>query len=370
MIKLACKLCPVVLFLTAIVIPIHGQRRRACCVFAIPYWTGQFSYLGKTYFYRMVGTDPSVGPATTQVPVIIIPIRFRFPVIDAGGTQTGTATTNDPSTPLACAPSSNNGNSITTLILNSPLFISYPFSSGTTQYVDAYQRSNFWSKIATPQPQEYHVLLGGVTIAPPQTVDVPDTNSGTYTQQNCGISAYINKGWFDPVAKSLISNQGLGSDVLPLFVAYNALYYVPFQGTLGGWHGGSSSQGQIPYVVAAYVDNPSYFGITNAYFQDVYFLSHELAEWLADPFVDDPSPTFVSGSQVYNQVPKWKPGCDDHLEVGDPVNGAGFTATLNGFNYHLTDLAFLSWFSQESPSSAQGSQYTLLGGPGPAAICP
>src|SRR5690242_3320461 len=39
----------------------------------VPYWSDSFSYLGITYKYSMVGTDPKRGSATTVVPTVIIP---------------------------------------------------------------------------------------------------------------------------------------------------------------------------------------------------------------------------------------------------------------------------------------------------------
>ena len=53
--------------------------------------------------------------------------------------------------------------------------------------------------------------------------------------------------------------------------------------------------------------------------------------------------------------------CGDNpfLEVGDPQgNGPDFAlfpvvpVRINGFTYHLQDLALLQWFSREVPSSA------------------
>ena len=44
----------------------------------IPMWSGTFTYLGTTYNFTMIGTDPASGSATTSVPVVIIPLQFNF----------------------------------------------------------------------------------------------------------------------------------------------------------------------------------------------------------------------------------------------------------------------------------------------------
>jgi hypothetical protein len=83
--------------------------------------------------------------------------------------------------------------------------------------------------------------------------------------------------------------------------------------------------------------------------QDTYFLSHELAEWMDDPFLNN------SFRWVGGQVST----CQTLIEVGDPLTGFGFTASLNGFTYHLSELAMLPWFSREMPSSAVNGWYSF-----------
>ena len=106
-------------------------------------WNGSFSYNGKTYRYNMVGTAPS-GGASTTVAVEIIPVKV---VITS---RSGVKTTYNPSHVLS------NGNTATANTIASPLFKKISFTSGgvnmgTTQYIDAYQRANFWgTSRATP----------------------------------------------------------------------------------------------------------------------------------------------------------------------------------------------------------------------------
>ena len=85
-------------------------------------------------------------------------------------------------------------------------------------------------------------------------------------------------------------------------------------------------------------------------------MSHEVAEWINDPFVN-------------NIVPGWSipvnPGycVSDLLEVGDPIDSfsnASFPVTLNGKTYHPQDEAYFSWFAHQSPSKALHHQYSYI----------
>jgi hypothetical protein len=63
--------------------------------------------------------------------------------------------------------------------------------------------------------------------------------------------------------------------------------------------------------------------------------------------------------------------CQFNLEVGDPVTGTAFDASLNGTDYHPEDLVFVPWFSREVPSSSVNGWYTFLDTyAAPPAVCP
>ena len=104
---------------------------------------------------------------------------------------------------------------------------------------------------------------------------------------------------------------------------------------IGGYHNAVAAQPAGPDVfVATYVDT------VGAFAQDVSALSHEIGEWLDDPFVD-------------NRV-----NCRDNsiLEVGDPLEGlanyGGFPYTLNGFTYNLQSLVPAILWSAEDHVAA------------------
>jgi hypothetical protein len=76
-----------------------------------------------------------------------------------------------------------------------------------------------------------------------------------------------------------------------------------------------------------------------------------MAELTDDPFLT-------------NNVPGWfnpeTGSCGFDLEVGDPLIGVGLDPiTLGGLTYHLQDLTFLPWFSQQSPSTSVNGWYTF-----------
>ena len=97
-------------------------------------------------------------------------------------------------------------------------------------------------------------------------------------------------------------------------------------------------------------------GLNQATITDVVALSHEITEWMNDPF----------GTNAV--IPSWqfpgKPGvCQGNLETGDPVEVLSpdlvtFPVTIGGFTYHPQNEALLQWFAQVSPSNALDGAYS------------
>jgi len=123
--------------------------------------------------------------------------------------------------------------------------------------------------------------------------------------------------------------------VLPIFLTYD-IYLTEFNTLccIGGYHSSIGSQpGGQTYSYATYVDSPGAFS------QDVSALSHELGEWMDDPFVD-------------NNV-----NCNDNsiMENGDPLeneaNYGDYPYTVNGFTYNLQSLVFIGYFGAPRSTS-------------------
>jgi hypothetical protein len=173
-------------------------------------WNGSFSFNGTTYNYNMVGTAPSTGASTT-VQVELIPIKI---VITS---RSGVKTTFDPAHVLS------NHNTVTTNTVQSPIFSGIPFTSGgvnmgTTQYIDAYQRANFWGTVQNHTG--YHLLLGGPSVLAEQTLSPPTRSgrTGVVFGFNAGL---VDINWFDAQLQTLITKLGITPNTLPIFLTYD-----------------------------------------------------------------------------------------------------------------------------------------------------
>jgi len=105
----------------------------------------------------MLGTNPAAGSATTTIEAILVPLKVVF----SDGTELD-----------ATAPVYGESESASVLTAESPLFQPTTFKPGgtnvgTTQYIDAFQRANFWKYVSTTSPK-FHVRFH-LTVAPVQT---------------------------------------------------------------------------------------------------------------------------------------------------------------------------------------------------------
>jgi hypothetical protein len=292
-------------------------------------WNGSFTDITKKKVtYTMVGTNPALTNVSTTVPVYIVPIKMVY------GALNGNHTFN-PSTAKA-----SNGLTVVNNIIASPIFNSgVNFTQGgtnlgTTQYIDAFQRGNFWKSVQTHTG--YHVLLGKPVVLPLQTITVtPALGSVMSNPFGTGIVGTYDINAFDAKLQTLMVHfTQINPHALPLFVTYD-IYLTQGGGCcIGGYHSANGAQpGGQTYSHATYVDSPGAFS------QDVSALSHEIGEWVDDPFVD-------------NNV-----NCTDNsiLEVGDPLEGnanyGAYPYSLNGFTYHLQSLVYIGYFGAPKTNS-------------------
>jgi hypothetical protein len=292
----------------------------------------------------MIGTNPANGSVTTNVPLVIVPLQFKF----SDGTVLS-ATSNvchDTKTTVARVRASP-------LIVKTVTFKPGGTNVGTTQYIDAFQRANFWTTVSGVS-SNYHVLLTPVTVKPLQTITVSgNTNAGP-----CARIGTMDINAFDLKARNLISSLGIPATSLPLFLDYNTFLTSGGQCCILGYHSATSTN--HTYAFASYSD-PGIFTATGI--RDIHATSHELGEWLDDPFGNNIVPVWGNVGQVS--------GCSNVLEVGDPVTGKAFNVIVGGFTYHPEDLVFLSWFSRKTPSTSVNHWFTFLNTFGsPSARCP
>lgn len=307
----------------------------------VPLWTGKATAFGRTHYYIMVGTSPFTPEGTNQsttVPADVIPVDLTF--ADTGHVFSSSATDG------ACGLSA----SAQTLTLQSPLFLnryygSYGTHIGTTQYEDAFQRMNFGKEIfgaSAPNP-DYHVLLGRRSLNP-VSITVPAADGTTDDLGWCSPIGLMSISYWDNLVQTSIlptlRSRGLVSSTqLPVLLLYNVVMY---QGTTSdccvlGYHSGyqPAGAGVQYYSVADFDSTGGAFGSGTS---DVSPLSHELGEWMDDPNGQNNTPSWGHIGQVS--------GCQNNLEVGDPLSGTLFPAITmgNGYTYHVQELAFVSWF--------------------------
>ncbi len=307
---------------------------------ALTTWNGSFTFSGTNYPYNMVGSAPSTNTSTT-IATIIIPVKIVIT------NRNGSKSTYDPAHVLS------NGNSVTTNTVQSPIFDSTTTyvqggtNVGTTQYIDAYQRANFWGTVQT-NPNS-HLLLGGPTVMAEQTLS-PSRSFGK-TGSVFGFTAgLVDINWFDSQIPALITKLGIGTNQFPIFLTYDVYLTQGGGCCIGGYH---SSEGSISnpqsYAHTTYVDH------VGAFAQDVSALSHEVGEWADDPLVVN-----TNGNNTPCGI----------LENGDPLentaNFGAFPYVLHGFTYNLQDLATLPYFGAPASTTVHG--WTTFQG-NPLTVC-
>jgi hypothetical protein len=291
-------------------------------------WNGTFTDITKKKVaFTMVGTDPTRTNVSSTIPVLIIPVRLKY------GAQNGNKIFDPKNTVLS------NGKTVINNIIASPIFDpGVDFTQGgtdlgTTQYIDAFQRGNCWSTVASNS--SYHVLLGKPTVLGQKTIIVPPSLGSVIPNPfgSGSVGTYDINAFDAKLQTWMAAQKKVNPGVLPIFITYD-VYLTSGGCCIGGYHNANGAQpGGQTYSHATYVDSPGSFS------QDVSALSHEIGEWMDDPFVD-------------NNV-----HCNDNsiLEVGDPLEGhsnyGGFPYTLNGFTYNLQSLVFLGYFGAPASTS-------------------
>lgn len=309
------------------VMPPHLRDDVAPPAAALQSWNGSFTVWGTKYTYNMVGAAPSSN-TTATITTYIVPIKIVIT------NRNGSHSTYDPAHVLS------NGNSVTTNTLTSPIFDSTTtyvqggVNVGTTQYIDAFQRANFWGTVKTDSNS--HLLLSPTVLAE-QTLS-PPRGSGKTGSVFGFTAALVDINWFDAQVPNLVSRLGIQPNTFPIFLVYDTYLTQGGSCCIGGYHSseGSTSNPQS-YAEAAYVDHPGAFS------QDVSALSHEVGEW-----ADDPLTVNFNGNNTPCGI----------LEVGDPEEGdanfGGFPYGLPGFTYNLQDLVTLPYFGAPTSTSVNG----------------
>jgi hypothetical protein len=341
-------------------------------------WVGQFTAPGfdpngnpqSVWPFSMVGHSPQSGISTTiRAPIIPVVVDL----LDANGNIAVTSTG---------AKLSINPAPIIKPIVKSPIFASFQYYSGFTQFTDAQQRAQFWNIISSGEDNNngWHTLLNPeVMTTRHMRIPFGAYIYATNPDGSCCAFAVIDANTFSnllfpptypvdnttPVGAAELAGEMTTHDISSLIFKDVYLYLNgnPADCCVIGFHTydfepGIPSNGNLPreYVsmYASWISN----GIFNGGFQDITAYSHEMAETFNDPLVDNVTPWWLSVDAFTGAG-----NCQDDLEVGDVVEVLSTTPTfsvqMNGQTYHPQNVADFSWFAFESPSKAQHKAYSF-----------
>jgi len=353
---------------------------------------------GVIYGYNMVGADPnncSGADCDVTIEADITPLIINIDGLTFDGNDVLAAT-------LASPQFANNDYGTTPFATNDATFLtrgaggllSQLDAGNQLQLQDATMRAQF-NKIGS---SNYHVRLHP-NVLPAVTINVPN-NQGVLLQSGRGvIFADVDIGWWAAQIKNLTNSAD--PTHLPVYLTNSVLLYFGndiFNCCVIGFHGahavsGASkgygkTNGNAPIQTFAWASylTPGIYARPNGgiawALQDIHALSHEIAEWADDPFVNNKVEPWLTPT-----APQY--GCTGVLETGDPVVGIGFakgtnnylqgpnpngTQSADGF-YHPEDEVFLPWFMRTAPNniseptqsaSTNVGRYTLMGDLNPA----
>ncbi|HEU0027137.1 MAG TPA: hypothetical protein VFQ25_08480 [Ktedonobacterales bacterium] len=358
----------------------------------IPHWWGSTldPSNGVTYGYNMAGADPdncSGAACSVTIEADITPIIVNVGGLTFSGNDVLAATLASPqfatndygSTPYATAGAPN--------VPRGPGGVLSQGDAGNQlQLQDATMRAQFNKTGASG----YHLILHP-NVLPTVTINVP-SNQGTLLQSGRGVVfADINISWWSAQIQNLETTAD--ATHLPIYLTDNVLLHIGsnifnccvigYHGTRAAGSGGGSNNSNGNAVVqtfawASWVQPGIYArpdGGTDWALQDIHALSHEIAEWADDPFVNNTVEPWLTPT-----APQY--GCTGILETGDPVVAIGFAMGTNTFEqgpnpngtqsadgyYHPEDEVFLPWFMRTAPNtiseptqSSTDGRYTLMG---------
>jgi hypothetical protein len=332
-------------------------RDQAAASQTIALWSySTVAHDANTYTGMMVGRSPFAhGHRVTTIPTFLIPVIFTFQ--DSGDVF-------NPTVYDGCAPAKE---SVITLIKNSPLigtpnFTLNGINVGAAQYVDAFQRANFWAKVGgTP----YHTTFStNPTVLAAVSVTVPAAHGVTVAKagfNGCRDIGELDMDWWDTQVQTVIMPQlaasGVGPANFPQFIFDSVAEYI----------GGDTANCCALGYHNSYMNNSVFqtysvneYDTSGGFGGDTSVMSHEIAEWMDDPAGNNMVPAWGAEGQVTAG------NCQDNLEVGDPLspgfatptNPIHVTNTTTGVQYTLQELAFYSWFLDSTPSLGAGGKYS------------
>jgi hypothetical protein len=360
------------------VTPTYGAR-------TIAHWS--FTYTdptnGQSYTATMVGSDPRQGGSTT-IKTEIIPLEFSF--VDAGQDMSAvnalygytTHPQNWTADPTAGSPSDVDKT------LASPMFQNKTYDADlggdTGQYGDVFMRAQF-NKIGSG----YHVKIANQSVLPKQSFAVPASQGVAYQRFSGATAGIVESNWFSTKLQQLMGSLNIDATTVPIFLTHNVLLFsghnsytnccilgyhgaaMPLGHGYGQANGGGNNEVQT-FIYAAYTTPNTYTGFSPTTsptrgIADIHALSHEVAEWLDDPFVNNAVQPWLTPT-----APQY--GCTGVLETGDPVVGVWFPLTGNpdadaNHLWHPEDEVNANWFARNGTTplglNSWDGRYTFMG---------
>jgi len=321
----------------------------------LPTFTGVATVGSTQYRYTMVGTNPQVRRArNVVVPVLIIPMRLEF----VGGTVL------DPSQPDTCL----GGLAPLAVTLQSPLFQDFDYGEGPKQFLEQIRRLEFWQFTAPGKLNPHYSVRLSPSVLPTQTLALSPASAAqevpcpaTGGRQKMGHVDIEDWSSFQSQVVPQFPKLGVNAGTFVLFLLPYAEFTAGDQPIGVAFHGVIPTPGGMVTFAAAHLDLDKPGKLVN-----LGPLSHELAEWLDDPYGDNDTPLWGNTGQV-------RSGCAEGLEVGDPLTGTFLPPVQmpNGISYQSQETAFVSWFFDQVPSPGFDGWYSSGGTfRSPAAPCP
>jgi hypothetical protein len=312
-------------------VALHQQQ-----IGSVPHFTGSFFSEGKAFPYTLVGTKPQAG-GTTEIPTQLVPVSMFFEGFE-----------DERGEPIVLTPGH-----ILPRIKDSPNFRTAPYATvGNAQFADAVQRAQFFRIMA----QDWHTTLGEPQELRPVVIDVPRGLAKVYRNRSGGgLYAVVDSAFFISQLNTIVQLEELRPEALALVLTAN-VFLSPGVDVkkccVLGFHtafesGRLANVPQIQTLVwASWIDQ----GILGTSVGDITPLSHEISEWMNNPFGN-------------NLVPAWQPlggsgGCQTTIETADPLAAlpnAGYPVTIDGYVYHPQNQVLLAWFTHGPPDSVDGA---------------
>jgi hypothetical protein len=317
----------------------------ASAIASVPRWSGSFAFDGPVQPFIMVGSFPQTT-GKTFVNVQLVPIKLVFDGIINPLTLTTAVIKPGP----VLAPT-----------LAGPDFVKASYTDGFVQFGDAVQRAEF-QPVRAPG---WHTVLNPPTLLPTVKIDVPAGVFELFQLPDGRLFCLLDANFLESELMTLLSSEPLAPGRLRIYLIRNTFLFEngnPSDCCVAGLHSaieavsGSETLVQT-FAYATWIDSDvaAQF-IGDPTYADVVALSHEISEWMNDPFTTNAV------------IPSWQfpgePGaCQGNLETGDPVEVLApdlrtFPVTIGGFTYHPQNEALLQWFAQVSPSNALDGAYS------------